>query len=290
MPNPAYQAPVAKLLFQGCPDSLNSNEKVDYLQAFGFGEEHISELSRLATEENLNWDDEEEGYAPIHACRALGQLKTETAIQALLPLFDSNYDWLREDLPSILAEIGPVCIPILTKYLSQVKNPWLGISTAAGGLTKIALTFPEHRQKCTDILTAALARHKQRSPKANGSIVYQLLDLKAVDAASVIEKAYKEGPMDEMICGSLARVQIELGLASVEDFSPEELLHREPEWMKNFREMLDISTGHRFDSMDVQSVGQQGLFIKPQTSLKKANGFGTAQPKRKKRKKRKKKR
>lgn len=285
MPNPTYQAPVAQLLTQGCPESLHSSDGIDYLQAFGLTEDHIPELSQLAAEQNLNWDDEEERYAPIHACRALGQLKTETAIQALLPLFGSKNDWLREDLHIILRKIGPACIPILSGYLAEVKHPWLGISTAATGLTKIALAYPEHRQECTEIITAALARHKEQSPEANGSLVYQLLDLEAVEAASVIERAYKEGPMDEMICGSWARVQISLGLASEADFSPEELQHKEPEWMENLRRMITMPTRMTPDPSTLHTFGKGAWSRNQQKSVKKTTGFGVVKPKHKKRKK-----
>ncbi|MDJ0705930.1 MAG: hypothetical protein QNJ46_21895, partial [Leptolyngbyaceae cyanobacterium MO_188.B28] len=61
-----------------------------------------------------------------------------------------------------------------------------------------------------------------------------------VEAASVIEKAYKEGPMDEMVCGSWARVQISLGLAAAADFTPEELRHKTPEWMKPIQKVAKL--------------------------------------------------
>lgn len=285
MPNTSYQAPVAQLLTQGYPESLYSTEGSDYLQSFGFTEDHIPELSRLAAGENLNWDDEEERYAPMHACRALGQLKTETAIQVLLTLFDSENDWFREDLPIILGKIGPVCIPALSGYLAEGKHSWLGISTAAAGLTKIALKYPDYRQECIEILTEALARHKEQSPDINGNLVYQLLELEAIDAVSVIERAYKEGPMDEMFCGSWARVQIELGLASEADFSPEELQPQEPEWIENFRKMVTMPTGLTPDQSKSYSFGKGALSRNQQKSMKKTTGFGVSKPKNKKRNK-----
>lgn len=284
MPTPAYQDPVAQLLTQGYPQDLNSPEAIDYLQDFGFTEAHIPELSRLAAEENLNWEDEGECYSPMHACRALGQLQTEKAIQALLALLDSEYDLLREDLPLILGKIGPTCIPILSDYLAGEKRPWLGASTAASGLTKIAQLHPDYRQACIDVLTAALARHKEQSAETNGSLVVELLNLKATEAVSVIERAYKEGPMHEMFCGSWARVQIALGLATEADFSPEELQHQEPEWMENVRRWANMTTELTREQGKLHAFGKGALSQNRKKSGKKTTGFGGMKPKNKKRK------
>ncbi|KAI9133554.1 HEAT repeat domain-containing protein [Acaryochloris sp. CCMEE 5410] len=285
MPIPAYQDPVAQLLTLGYPEDLNSPEAIDYLQNFGFTDVHIPELSRLAAEEDLNWDDEGEGYSPMHACRALGQLKTEKAIQALLTLFDSEYDFLREELPTILGKIGPTCIPILSGYLAEGERPWLGISTAASGLTKIAQLNPDYRQECIDELTTALARHKEQAAETNGSLVVELINLKATGAVSVIERAYKEGPMDEMFCGSWAKVQIALGLATEADFSPEELQHQEPEWMEQIRRLANMTTELAREQSKLPDFSKGALSQNRKKSGKKTTGFGAVKPKNKKRKK-----
>ena len=89
------------------------------------------------------------------------------------------------------------------------------------------------------MLTEALSQHKQQPAELNGSLVGRLLDLKALESVDVMEKAYKQGPMDEMVCGSWARVQIELGLATADDFTEEELQHEVPEWMAPINEMAE---------------------------------------------------
>ena len=67
------------------------------------------------------------------------------------------------------------------------------------------------------------------------TILRLLLDLQAAESIDAIEKAYKEGPMDEMVCGIWARVQIDLGLATADDFTAEELRHKESEWMDSIK-------------------------------------------------------
>ena len=301
MPDTDYQPPVSQLLTYGRPKNINGQQWFDYVEAYGFTEEHIPDLIRLASEKDLNWKDEGECYAPIHAYRALGQLRAEAAIQPLISLLDCDEDdWFMEDLPKVFGMIGPACIPALTDYLIHSEHSCWSKVTAAGGLTKLAQSHPGHREECVQILTEALARHGQQPPELNGSLVAKLLDLEATEAVHVIEKAYKEGPMDEMVCGSWASVQIELGLATAADFTPEELKLRVPEWMEPLHKLLDraidfipsdntpeMSAKVKAASggLKLQPFDQGALTPKKPKSSKPKSGFGSQQPKKKKRKK-----
>ena len=291
-----YQPPVSQLLTIGRPQNIGPNQWFDYVEAYGFTEDHVPDLIRMASDKNWNWEDEGECYASIHAYRTLGQLKAESAITPLLSLLgQDDSDWYMEDLPRVFSMIGPTCIPTLTDYLVDGKHSSWGKMTAASGLTNIAKSYPVHREECTQLLTDALARHKQQPSELNGSLVAKLLDLEATDAADVIEKAYKEGPMDEMVCGSWARVQIELGLATAADFTPEELQHKVPEWMEPIQKMADLVT----ESAQAQAAlrmsakaGAKDLRL-PQFGkgslesgkTKPNSGFGSQRPKKKKNKK-----
>src|SRR5712692_8184689 len=106
MDTATYLAPVDKLLTYGSLEDEVSDQWPDYL-ALGLGPEHIPELIRLATDRelhNLEAEDYDENdlsfWAPVHAVRALGQLRAEEAIEPLLPLFDEaqNDEWMVEDL------------------------------------------------------------------------------------------------------------------------------------------------------------------------------------------------
>ena len=303
MPATDYQPPVSQLLNYGIPKNISRDEWFDYVEAYGFTEEHIPALIRLATEENLNWQNENECYAPIHACRALGQLNAETAIPSLIHLLDvDDDDWLMEDLPKVFGMIGAVCIPSLTGYLADKKPSVWSKVAAAAGLAQIA-KHPGNRDECVQHLIEALSRHRDQLPELNGSLVAKLLDLHATEAASVIEKAYKIGPMDEMICGSWARVQIELGLATAADFSPEELQHKTPEWMERIQEMVDLavelapsddvpsglaSIKKTSEELKLSQYSKESLVFKNPSSSQTKAGFGKRLPKKRKKKKKKK--
>ena len=298
MPAADYQPPVAQLLSVGIPKNIKRNQWFDYVKAYGFTDEHIPDLVRLAAEEELNWDDEGECYAPIHAYRALGQLKAETAIQPLISLLDiDDSDWFMEDLPQVFGMIGPACIPPLIEYLNlDQPSSWSKIA-AAGGVAKIAEFHPAHRDQCVQVLVEALSRHQKQEPELNASLVAKLLDLRAVEAVNVIEKAYKEGPMDEMVCGSWARVQIDLGLATEADFTPEELQHEVPEWMESIQESAKLikrlaqntssglanrKTGS--EELQLAEFGKGSQSSGKSKSSQPKSGFGFQRPKEKKKK------
>lgn len=232
MPAQDYQPPIDQLLAYGRPGVTSPDQWINYIDELGLTAEHIPELVRLASDQELD-EDEVEIYAYIHAYRALGQLKADSAIEPLIKLLgDEANEWFLEELPKVFAMIGPKCIAPLAAYLtSQEPGKWSKTS-AARGLEEIAKAHPAYRDECVQHLSDALACHSQQPAPLNGCLVANLLKLKATEAVPVIEQAYREGPMDETICGTWARVQIELGLATESDFTPEELQHELPELLK----------------------------------------------------------
>ncbi|MEO1389729.1 MAG: HEAT repeat domain-containing protein [Cyanobacteria bacterium J06634_6] len=294
-----YSPPVSALLNYGRPKTTGRRQWLDYIETYGLTDEHIPELIQLAIAEDLNWDDELECYAPIHAYRALGQLKAEAAIRPLIGLLDNDdSDWFMEDLPIVFGMIGAASIPALNTCLNSSKpSVWTRVA-ASSGLEKIASRYPECRDDCVALLTKALSHYQQQLPELNGSLVGRLLDLQAVESVDVIEQAYKKGPMDEMVCGSWARVQIELGLATADDFTVEELQHEQPEWMTSIRAIADARTQLNSaapatrksveNSSKLSQFGKGNLSLKGRKASQPKSGFGSQRPKERKPKERKK--
>ena len=81
----SYQQPVDKLLTCGMNGWITPDKWPDY-RKLGIGPEHIPDLIRMATDEELNEANEQntEVWAPMHAWRALGQLRAVEAIEPLL--------------------------------------------------------------------------------------------------------------------------------------------------------------------------------------------------------------
>ena len=209
-------------------------------------------------------------------------------------LADRDNDWFMEELPVIFGMIGSASIPALSVYLNSTEPCVWSKVAASGGLEQIASRHPKYRDECVAIITDVLSRHQDQYPELNGNLVGRLLDLQAVESVDAIEKAYKEGPMDEMVCGSWARVQIELGLATADDFTTEELRHKEPEWMDSIKAMAalrelsqqEVSTTQRSKAVGskLSQFGQGSLSTKGRKSSRADSGFGTQKPKAKKKK------
>ena len=106
-----------------------ASEWRDYL-ALGLTTEHVPELVRMVLKEDLGWDDSEgtEVWASLHAWRALGQLRTESATEPLIQLLehvdDREDDWIERDLPKVLGMIGPAAIPGLRDFLGRPLSPY----------------------------------------------------------------------------------------------------------------------------------------------------------------------
>lgn len=212
--NTSYPPPVDKLLTYG--DCRNFRDWPDYL-ALGFTHEHVDDLIRMGTSEELNWADSDslEVWAPIHAWRVLGQLKAEAAIAPLVNFFnqvDEDDDCAPSEFPTVLSMIGPAAIPTLAEFLLNPANTMYPRSYAGDSLAEIGKRYPEAREACVKHLAAAIKQAENNHPSLNGFILANLLDLKAVEAAPEIEEAFTADAIDPVIAGDWEDVQVEFGL------------------------------------------------------------------------------
>jgi HEAT repeat protein len=211
----AYHDPVARLLTLG--DVRGQPEWRDY-PALGLTAEHVPELVRMALDEDLHWADGEsaEAWAPLHAWRALGQLRAEAAVAPLLPLLDrideDEDDWAQGDLPEVFGMIGPAALPGLRDFMADAGHgEWARIA-AGESLVKMAERFPEIREQAAAIITEQLRHFADQERTFNAFLVNDLCDLKAVASAAVIEQAYAAGAVDLSVLGDWEEAQIMLGL------------------------------------------------------------------------------
>lgn len=211
-----YLPPVDQLLTLGKPQT--ATEHRDYT-ALGLGSEHIPDLIRLATDEDLRWGEEAEGpatWGPIHAWYALGQLRAESAIEPLLTtLFHIDTDgdeWALEEMPEVFAQIGPAAAAALAAFVVNSQNRTEATATAGHGLRCIAERFPEKRDECVVALTARLERFAKNDEVLNALLISDLVELKAIEALPLIERAFASGRVDERVRGDWEDIQIELGL------------------------------------------------------------------------------
>jgi len=211
-----YSPPVDRLLNYG--DCLKMREWPNYLE-LGLTTEHVPELVRMATDDDLHFADTNslEVWAPVHAWRALGQLRAEAAIEplvALLARIDENEDddWTPGELPRVFAEIGPTAIPELAAFLADEQRGVYGRTAAANGLQHIAEQHPAARDEVVAILMRQLEQFDDQEENFNAFLISSLADLKATEALPLIERAFAAKTVEESIVGDWEDIQIEFGL------------------------------------------------------------------------------
>lgn len=241
-----YKPPIDKLFKYGNPADAN-REWPDYL-ALGLGPEHIPDLIRLAAswrgpyagigdEGDDNEDDsilgDDEGdddpnpawAAPIHAWRALAQLRAADAVEPLLGMLheaeQQEDDWAMEELPDVFGMIGPVAIPALEVFLAdESRSEWARV-TASASLMEIAQNHPEARPQSVAALNRQLESLEEEALDLNSFMVSHLVKLKAVEAAPAIRAAFKADVQGDYVAGDWEAVRKSLGLdPSPDDPSP----------------------------------------------------------------------
>lgn len=266
-----YQEPVSRLLTYGDYREQSQDSEPNYIERFGLTKQDIPELIRMATDEELNQfdSDRSEVWAPLHAWHALGQLKAEAAIEPLLSLFSSGDEYVYEDMPDIFGKIGAAAIPALATYLADDSQDVWALITAADCLREIGTHHPEHREAAIAPLVSRLEFYADNDSDLNSTLINNLVMLKAVDAAPLIEQAFTTDEIDEFLTGSWARVQVDLGLKQEEDFSPEELKPKVPPQLAAFQQNME-RLAKAFNVQARQNNKPQGFGAAPSTDIQKS--------------------
>ncbi len=154
--HPNYPPPLDQLLTLGQPKGHDS--ALDY-RKLGLAEEHIPELLRMVADEQLHTalNDTDLIWAPVHAWRALEELKAEAAIGPLLGLLasidDDEDDWVDEEVPRVLGKLGGAALEPVTSYLANpAHGEWARVA-AAKALAEIGAEHTDLRAECVSRLT-----------------------------------------------------------------------------------------------------------------------------------------
>jgi hypothetical protein len=201
-------------------DAQLGNEWLDY-RARGIGPEHVPDLLRLAREWVTADEDEveeDELWAPMHAWRALGQLRAAEAVEPLLEIvrldLERDGDFASEEMPDVFGLIGPPALPLLAVTLRDARLDVYVRWNAATALEKIGERHSEIRGECVALLVEQLRAGGEGEDVATlkGAVVSDLVDLKAVEAALAIQRAFEAGEIDESRVGDWEEVRYRLGL------------------------------------------------------------------------------
>lgn len=311
-----YTPPVSRLLAYGGPDAIKPEDWPDYVGELGFTAEHVPELLTLMQDTALADIDPDEPpplpdyadpelvwCAPIHAWRALAQLKALEIFDYALDLSRSGIEeWAREEFVDIIQHWGPAVIePVV--HLIETNLADDEILFLINGLFELPEHYPETRDRVIAELMRLLETYPQNHKDINSFLVLGLLELKATESAELLEKVYASGRIDEFMPGTWARAQVDLGLKEESDFTEEELTPEIPPGLKQMQEMYEaIQRQRKPDAFAVGMPVDPSKFPstkppdfdamlggKKQAAPKAEKGFGSSAPKGKKSKKGKKK-
>lgn len=216
--NTNYPPPVGRFLDLGeC--KWGKKDWFDY-SSLGITEEHIPSLIQLATDSRYldSFSEGNEDWAPIHAWRALGQLKAVEAVETLIGLLkrieEKDDDWILEEFPVIFQMIGKEAASALMQYVQNRENLLFARVAALEGIINIGKTDPEFKSDCIEFLRSCLKHYEEDHIGINANYIVGLTDLKDMDSLALIEEAYKADCVDEMVIGDWEDIQIQLGLIS----------------------------------------------------------------------------
>ena len=221
----AYPEPVAALLSYGDPEELKENSDdpygwPDYIKEFSLSLNDLPQLTRMLNDPTTKHTESgnPQIWADIHAWRAIGQLGAVEAIPDLIRYLDdeSKNDiisyWITEEIPRVFAKIGTSCIQPLSEYINNApKGTWWGVAIAGEGLSYIVQEYPESRDLCVAAITCRLERYMENDEQLNGSLIYALMNLKAVESLEVIRDVFRANAVDTFM-DDLEDVEIELGV------------------------------------------------------------------------------
>lgn len=211
-----YPPPLDQLLTLG---EVEFQEwEIDY-PSLGIGPEHVPDLVRMVGDPRF--DDFDDGgdedapgnWAPVHAWRALGQLRAEDAVDPLLALLSrfGPEHWAWTELQDVFVAIGRGALPPLVRFLEEKEHGFARVA-AAEALELLARADPSMRESCVAAITAQLRESENEDREVNAHLVGCLLGMDAVESAPVIEQAFADDRVDEWITGDWEDVRIELGL------------------------------------------------------------------------------
>ena len=230
-PEPALSEPVQRLFELPEPGWAEPAARWrDYVKDAGVGPADVPDLIEVATdplllgaeidddaltEDILNMADAN-WAAPVHAWRALAQLKPEEALEPLARLVSEadewDTDWVHQELVEVFGRYGAPAVPVLLRFVDEPGHPPDAYLAWVEGLVAIGAAHADQREAVVDALAAQLAQHATNEPALNAFFVFGLVKLKAVGLAGLIEAAFAAGRVDETVAGNWDDAQVLLGL------------------------------------------------------------------------------
>jgi len=229
---------LARLEKYGRPGAKEKWEsgREDYVAKLGLTADDVPELLAIVrrwADPQGDWTADEAniaGYAPVHAWRCLAQLRAVEAIPVLLgmldPLDELFDDLSLEEFPHVFVYIGLAALTPLCEFLADGTHRTFSRIAVSHGLRDLARKHLQVRDEVVKALTDALSRFAESDDALNGSLVADLMELRAAESAEVIEQAFAADRVDAMCCGNWDKVRKTLGVEGLGLVSEEQANQR----------------------------------------------------------------
>jgi hypothetical protein len=165
-------------------------------------------------DQDLDQDDAE--LLPVTAWRTLADLKADAAVEPLIEMLcaldDEFDDWASEELPHVFGKIGEPAIEPLTRAATNDSKREFVRSIAVRGLNCVAHYHADTRDRVIAGLTEMMANVVDDDMDFNTTLLVELVNLHAAQAAESIERAFARNLLDVGMMGNWDDVRRQLGV------------------------------------------------------------------------------
>jgi hypothetical protein len=227
--SPSYNGSVATLLSLGGQDAQTMHW-LEYA-TFGLTRAQIPALIRMATDPLLHASAvDTEQWAPVHAWRALGQLRAVEAIDPLIDLrvwldrcktrLDGEYEYrfdeadsnLMADFPAVFEKIGRAAVPALVAMLGRGDVSVMVWVEASQALALIGAADATVHDECVSVLAERLEHFEVQDATGNAFLIDGLIELRAIEHAHLMKRALAAGAVDRIVLSDWEEACVRLGL------------------------------------------------------------------------------
>lgn len=181
------------------------------------GDGAVGPLIDLATDLDLLHDEAPECYAPIHAIRLLGELRSLDMIEDILTAFPAEQDYADEPLPRLwnedaiqmIARIGTPAVEPLWEVIDDDTWHMDARGGALQALTYITAIAPETRAEIVTKLRERLEQSEDAAFSANVAAALSFLGVKEI--YSQVMALYREKRIDANVLPPATARQYLLG-------------------------------------------------------------------------------
>jgi HEAT repeat protein len=175
--------------------------------------------------DDFDVDPDDAQMLPITAWRTLADLKADAAVEPLIELLressDEFDDWLLEDLPHVFGKIGESAVEPLIRLVRDAVVKEFARSAGVRSLRLVADHDASTRDRVVAFLTEMMTNAAKEDIEFNSTVLVELVELQAVEAAESIERAFAGNCLDVGMMGDWEVVRKALGVQGLGLAMPE---------------------------------------------------------------------